>query len=247
MANVSLDNMLKAVLAVGNKEQNMMIPPSIFSDMYNTVTSLLLSALSQAYLTDSTVSDMLQPFMKYKKQPPKNGYVEVDSDFRNLLGLGISVKKDGGDCNSNPVVIDTETEFKTAQLKSGCQSVPIEMVSISEWDYRTTSTYNFPTVKRPIGCFFGKNNEEKTKIRVCPYDLPTIEIRYIRQEKKVVYGYIMQPDDTYLFDLETSVESEWTDAAFKPIFNAMVSLYSAYSRDSELTNWSQILTERGIL
>lgn len=232
--------MLKSVLSVGNQEQNFFYPPRIFSDQFNTVTSLLLSALVKTYPVGI---DMIRPFLIRKRAAVKNGYVELEDNYRNFLSAGINAKKDGtGECGEKEVVIDTEQEFKLSGLKSDCKSVAIEFVSNKEWDYRTSSTYKFPTYETPIGCFLDAN-----KFKVCPYDLATVDVRYVRQENVYRYGYITQPDDTYIFDKSTTVESEWTSAAFDKIFPAMVSLYAAYSRDPSLTDWSRVLHNEGIL
>ena len=237
-----LDSIVKAVLSVGNKEQNFAWSPQIITDQRNVVESLLLSALVKAYPFDKTVTDMLMPFMKTKKIRASNGYVKLPDDYRNLLGSpSISLKPDGGDCHETPS-INTQSEFDEAILKSGCRTVPIEEVSQSEWDYRTTSTYAFPTKENPIFCFFGER-----QIRVCPYDVGTVEIRYCKKETPVRYGYITQPDDTFIFDPLASVETEFTEAAYRPIFEASLSLYTAYTRDSELRDWARIINEQGIL
>lgn len=234
--------MLKSVLSFANSEQNQTYPPYIYTDQYNAVTSLLLSALAKKYSDDKEVQDMIMPFMETKKIAVTEGFVELPDDYRNLLGNpSISIKPDGSDCADAPRM-DTASEFKVANLKGGCKTRPVVIVPQTEWDYLTTSEYNYPTIENPIGCFFGAK-----KLKVCPYDIGKVEVRYARQEKVYRYGYIMQPDDTYILDVATSEESEWTSAAFEPIFKALSSLYAAYTRDTELRDWSLILTEKGIL
>lgn len=235
----SLDNIVKAVLAVGNKEQNFSWSPQVITDQRNTVESMLLSSLVKAYPFDKTVTDMLMPFMKTKKIRAIDGYVKLPDDYRNLLGSpSVSLRPDNKDCHEEA----TEHSYDENVRKSGCRTVPLEEVTQSEWDYRTTSEYAFPTYQNPIFCFFGDR-----KIKVCPYDLGTVEIRYCKLETPVRYGYIVQPDDTFIFDPNTSVETEFTSAAFRPIFEAMLALYTAYTRDSELSNWALIINEKGIL
>lgn len=70
---------------------------------------------------------------------------------------------------------------------------------------------------------------------------------YVRNEGVYRYGYITQPDDTFLFDATTTIESEWGSNSYTPIFNALCSLYAAYAKDQEMQNWSMILSEKGIL
>lgn len=241
MANTSkssLENLVKAVVSVANQEQNLFYAPSIIDAHINITTSLLIDKLSENYPIGV---DMLLPFLKVFKTPVKQGFVELQSDYRNLLGApSINVKEDGSDCDG--VLIDTEREFELAKLKSGCKSRPIVIVDKETWDYRTTSGYNFPTYKNPIGMFV-----ETKKIKVCPYDLKTVEVTYVRSEKKYRYGYILNPDDTFIFDPATSEDTEWGDAAFSKLFTAMLALYSAYAKDNTLTDWGQVLINQGIL
>lgn len=240
MANKSsLDNVLKSVLSVGNAEQNFAYAPYVFDTHYNIVTSFILDRGVDMY---PRYVDILLPFIKSDKIPVTNGHVKLPDDYRTLLGApSISVKPGGGDCSdNNPVIIDTKSEFKTANLKAGCKTYPVEIVSKNEWDNRTTSSYGFPTYEQPIGMFVGK------EIKVCPYDLSRVELMYIKNEKKYRYGYITQPDDTYIYDESTSVESEWEDEAFSMIFKGVLALYSAYSRDPNLQNYSQILNQAGL-
>jgi hypothetical protein len=241
--SVSLQNMLQSVLAPANMEQNQAYPPYIYQNQYRVLSSLLLSELSKRFPNASQEDiDCIMPFMEVEKIPVKDGYINLPDNYRNLLGNpSITLRPDNSDCSS-PVVIDTANEFKAANLKGGCRTVPIEMLPQNEWDYRTTSTYAFPDYNNPIGCFFGKN-----RFKVCPYDISVVEVRYARIEKEYIYGYITQPDDTYIFNPLTSVETEWTSAAFKPFFNGLSSMYAAYTRDNTLSNWSQFLIQNGIL
>ncbi len=181
---------------------------------------------------------MLLPFMKVKPTPVSNGFVDLPDDYRNQLSFSIKIKPEGSDCEGIPL---TENTFKTANLKAGCQSRPIDIMNQKEWDYRTTSSYAFPTYINPIGCFFGN------QLKVCPYDIATVDVRYVKQEKEYIFGYIEQPDGTYIYNAATSEESEFTSAAFEPMFAAMTALYSVFVRDGVVLNWSQYLHEKGIL
>lgn len=237
MANTNksgLDNVLQSVLSVGNKEANQNYPPSIFSRHFNAVTSFLLDKLVELY---PYKSDLLLPFLRTLKNPITNGGVPLPGDYRNYLSFSISVKPDGSDCSDVPT---TATSFKIAGLKSGCKTVPIEILSRKEWDYRTTSTYAFPTIENPIGVF------KEGQLKVCPYDLAKCEINYVKKENLYSYGYVLQPDDTYIFNVATSVESEWSDNAFQPLFKGVLALYSAYLRDNQLTEFSGILNEKSL-
>ena len=234
-----LDNLVKAVLGVGNQEQNLFWPPHIISSQVNTVTSLLLDKLVDDYPENQ---DMFLPFITKKKIPVTNGVVLLPDNYRNILGApSISVRDDGTDCGQDPVVIDTEREFQIAQQKSGCKTRPVVIVDKKRWDYLVTSKYKAPTYTDPIGMFTGN------EIKVCPYDLKTVEVTFCVNENIYKYGYIMQPDDTFIFDESTSVDTQWGDAAFSKLFTAMLALYSAWSRDNTLTDWSRILHNDGIL
>lgn len=238
MANKSsLENVLKSVLSVGNAEQNFAYAPYVFDNHFNIVTSFMLDQFAIHY---PRYQDAFLPFIKKEVIPVINGYVELPEEYRNLLGVpSISVNKDKKDC-SDPIIIDTKSEFKTANLKAGCQTYPVEIVDKRTWDYRTTSAYAYPTYENPIGIFEGR------KIKVCPFDLARVQVLFIRKEKIYRYGYIIQPDDTYLYDSATSEESEWTEVAFELLFKGVSSLYAAYSRDNALIEWNAILSKAGL-
>jgi hypothetical protein len=240
VAKSSLENVLKSVLSVGNAEQNFAYPPHVFEQHFNIVTSFLIDAFVETY---PKYVEVLQPFMISKRIAVTDGYVKFPSDYRNLLGApSINVKPGGGDCSdNNPIIIDTKSEFKTANLKSGCKSYPIEIVDKGQWDARTTSEYAFPTYENPIGLY-----KDENKLKVCPYDLATVEILYVKNEKQYRYGYITQPDDTFIYNVATSVESEWNDAASKWLVKGCLALYAAYSQNKELKDYSLVLNQAGL-
>lgn len=239
----SLPNMLNAVLSTAQTEANQCYPPGIFSDQYNVVTSLLISALVKTYPIGL---DMLKGYVKTIPLPVTNGYVVLPEDYRNMLRAAISAK--GGtegsmECkDDDPVIIDTPQEVKLSTLKAGCKSRPLEQLSDEEWDYRTTSSYKAPSYWNPVFCFF-----EGNKFKVCPFDIGKVELTYVIQEQVYQLGYIMQPDDTYIVDPLTTIDSLWTSAAFDKIYTAMSALYASYTRDPSLTDWARILKTEGIL
>ena len=234
----SLPNILQSVLSVGNSEQNFAYPPYQFDNHYNIVTSFLIDGLSKAY---PYLLDALLPFIMSKKIPVTNGYVQLPDEYRNLLGApSITVKPDGKDC-SDTVVIDTASEFKTANLKGGCKSYFIDIVDKNTWDARTTSEYAFPTYENPIGMFIGER-----RIKVCPYDLAVVEVTFAKKEEKYRYGYIVQPDDTFIYDPTTSVPTQWDSAASALLFKGCLSLYGAYSKDNSLSDYSGVLNNAGL-
>lgn len=238
----SLKNMLKAIVSVANTEQNMFYPPSVFSDQYNTVTSLLLSKCADIYPADNSVLDIIEPFVVRKTLPVKNGYIQFPEDFRNLLGSPmISVTNDG--CKECEVQSEiTANDFNQNVLKSGCKKVFLLMVDQSEFAFRTTSTYKAPTYDKPIGYRSGKY-----EIKVCPFDIKSVDVMYVKNEKLVQYGYDMQPDDTFVYNESKSIETEWKSAAFEPIFSALLSLYTAYTRDNNLKDWALYIKQNKLI
>ena len=70
---------------------------------------------------------------------------------------------------------------------------------------------------------------------------------YIKKEKLVNYGYITQPDDTFVYNPATSVDTEFTSAAFQPIFNALFSLYTAFTRDNQLKDWALFINQNKLI
>ena len=234
--------MLQAILSVANEEQSAIYPPTIFCSQFNTVTALLLNKLVKLYPADPLAIDMLSPFMMFAMQPVQNGIFSMPTNYRNILGAPYIFKKD---CSEIPQ-ITTYQQFLTAQLKGGCSAVPITIVSESEYAIRTSSTYKKPTHENPIGYFTMQINGQ-TSVKVCPYDLGTVAILYVRQELTYVYGYVNQPDDTYIFNPATTIDSEWGSPSFQPIFNALLSLFAAYVKDNEMTNWAMLIQKEGLL
>jgi hypothetical protein len=238
-------------LAQANQDQNSQYPPVVFQSQFNAVTSLLISELVSVYPNKTEVIDMLLPFMSVARIPVANGIIPLPPDYRNILGApSIYVNGQASAECSGDIPVMTPQQFAVANLKGGCQRRPVRVVSQSEFDYLTTSTYKAPTFNNPIGFFTNTvlpNGTQVKAIKVCPFDITKVDLMYVFQEPTFVYGYIMQPDDTYIQNVSTTVESTWSSAAFMPIFNAMNNLYSIYARDKEMTDWSALLKERGIL
>lgn len=235
------NSLLKSLTAVGNFEQNSFYPPSVFEAHINTITSLLISELVKVYPKSPTAIDMLDPYVQVEMIAATNGYIQLPEIYRDILGTPMIFlnPKGNGECNSPGPL--TPQNFKAGILKSGCQLTEVTIVPQAEFAALTRSTYNFPTYERPIGYFSGKK-----QIRICPYDLTKVSVMYTKQEKSYKFGYIINPDDTYFIDPATTIDTEWTNASFSPIFNALVALYGAWSRDQEMTQWSQVL-KNGIL
>lgn len=240
----SLKEMLIAILGIANIEQNFVYSPSIFSAQYNAVTSLLLSKLADIYPSDSSVVDIIDPFVERIIKRPVNGVIKLPDNYRNILGSPqISAKEDGcAECLPEQSEMVSNFEFKELTLKSGCRKVPLVILDQSEFAYRTTSTYKFPTFDKPIGYFSGKK-----EITVCPYNINAVQIMYVRNEKLVNYGYDMQPDDTFVYNESKSTETEWNTNAFEPLFTALFAMYSAYTRDNQLRDWVAFIKQNGLV
>lgn len=245
----SLNNILQAVLSVANESQNVFYSPKIYSDQRNVVESLLLSALVKAYPLNQEIIDQIAPFVEVQTIPVTDGYIQLPMGadgkpaYRNLLGTPmIFATPDSTKECGEPIEPLTPHSFKVGQLKAGCRMNPVTIVPQSEFGLRTQSTYNYPTYEAPIGYYI-----DKSKIKVCPFDISRVGVMFARKERSVVYGYIMQPDDTYLYDPLTTVETEFDSSAFESIFNAMCSLYAAYAKDQEMQNWAALLSQKGIL
>lgn len=238
MANKgSLDYVLGSVLSIGAKERSLMYSPLVYTNHFNIVTSFIIDKCIEAY---PNYLDVLRPFVITKKIPITNGSVILPDNYRNILGAPSINAKPSGECKDADTPT-TETSFKLKTIKNGCKSRPIKMLDENQWDYRTTSGYKFPTYENPIGCFFGQDS-----FKVCPFDLSTVELRYVKTEKQYFYNYTLQPDDTYIFNPAGSVESEWTDAASQLLVKGVLALYSAYLRDNQLSQYSQILNSAGL-
>lgn len=239
----SLNNVLQSVLSIVGEEQSAIYPASIYSSQFNVATSMLISKLVREYPGNPFAIDILDPFMKFATLPVQNGYFTMPDDYRDILGAPYVFVNQNEDsqCGEIPQ-ITTLQQFNVAQQKGACKCLPITIVSQSEFSIRTNSKYKAPTHKNPIGYFTGQK-----MVKICPYDLTKIFVLYVKQEKIYQFGYQNQPDDTYIWDASTTVESEWGTPAHDILVRALVSLFSAYVRDQELSNWTAILNQQGIL
>ena len=237
----SLDNVLKAVLSVSQEEQNFFYSPYIYTKHRQAIESLLLSNLVKAFPANPNVLDQLAPFVKVQTIAVTDGVVQLPTDYRNILGSPVifATPDSSGECRPKEPL--TQHNFKVGILKSGCRLNPLVIVPQSEFADRTISTYDPPTYENPIGYFIGNT------IKVCPFDLTKVGVMYAKKERQLNYGYIQQPDDTYLYDPSTTIDTEFDSSAFEPIFNACMALYSAYAKDQALQNFSEILKREGIL
>lgn len=239
----SLQNLLSAVLSTAPVEQNMVYPPHIFTAHVNFVTSLIISALVKAYPSNQSVIDILDPFIKTVMIPVTNGYVQLPTEYRDLLGSPMMFTNPNatGECTDTKEPLTPQT-FKTGILKSGCNLTPIVIKDQSEFAYLTKSTYKKPNYDTPIAFFSGQK-----QLKICPYDCTKVAVMYVVNEPSYLYAYIMQPDDTFLFDSVNSKDTDWGSNCFELMIKGLVSLYAAYTNNKELSDWSLVLNEKNIL
>lgn len=252
----TLDKILKMVLASGNKEQNQHYPPHIFQEHFNLSTSWLVDEIAKLFPTTQSIIDIIRPFLETKDVIVKNGKIEFPENYRHLLGVGMFATDDfknpcgcdeakggNGDCSEfkNDPLAPSPLQIQEQAAKRKCISRTVRLVDIDEWDELTTHPYKHPTYKEPIACIFRGDG-----IKICPYDVPSVEVRYIRQPKQYAYNYTTLPDDTYVFNSSNSVESEWLDNATSYLYKAVSTLYAMYVRDSEMRDYNVELRKIGI-
>lgn len=243
-------NLLSALLSVANQPQNTFLGPEIFSSMVNTVTSFLIDKCVELYPSSPSLLDIVAPFVKVSVIAPSGGVFQLPDDYRNIIGApSIIVKNDKrGECGDVGVPINTAQQFLSATLKGGCSRRPITIVAQSEFDYLTTSSYKSPTFWDPIGFNAGVDDVTKKKIiRICPTDLSKIYLLYVKQEKVYNYGYILNPDDTFYLNPDTTVDTEWGNEAFTPLFKGLNHLFGIYSRDKQFSDWAISLSQISIV
>lgn len=242
-----LQNLLTSLISVSNQDQNFFLPPWIFSSFVNTITSFLIDKCVELYPNNSTLIDIISPFVKVACIPPSGGLITLPSDYRNILGAPSIIVNKSGECGDVTVPINTPQQFLTATLKGGCNRRPITIVAQSEFDYLTTSSYKKPTYWDPIGFFTGQNENGQVQIRVCPTDLTKVYVLYVQQEKTYSVGYQMNPDDTWYFDQQTTVDTIWNSASFGSLMKGLTVLYGAYSRDKQFSDFANILRETNLV
>jgi hypothetical protein len=235
-------NLVTSLISVSNQDQNFFIPPWIISAIVNTATSFLIDKCVELYPTNSTLIDIIDPYVSVACLPPSGGLIILPSNYRNILGAPSVIVNKGCECAEITVPISTPQQFLTATLKGGCSRRPITIVAQSEFDYLTTSSYKAPDYWNPIGYFTGQK-----QIRVCPADLSKVYLLYVQQEQVYTAGYIMNPDDTWVLDQNTTVDTLWGNAAFQPLFKALNHLYGAYSRDKQFSDWASLLSQLSIV
>lgn len=243
-----LQEMLSAVLSTSAAEQNMSYPPLVYQNHYNIVTSWLKSKIAEIYPTNIRFKDIVGPFYRSQILPVRDGLITLPEEYRNYLDIIIPTNPKqtadcGGECegcNDDPPAIATR-KFHDNIARSKCLVNPLKIVDSAEWAYFTRDPFDMPTFKNPIGMWV-----DDRVIKICPVDIARVQFLYLVNEKKYVYGYIMQPDDTYIFNAATSEETEWDTNAFEYLFKGICSLYGAYTRDANYSNWVALLNQIGL-
>lgn len=255
---LTLDSILRKVLAQANAEQNQNYPPGIFTEHFNLATSWLIDEIMKVFPGEQHIVDLVSPFMNVQDVIVKNGKIPFPKDYRHYTGMAIFATddfKDACGCDEakerevnteNVIDVDygntsPEQIIEIKRAKRICVSQDVKLVDIDEWNLLTTHPYKFPTYKKPIACIFQGDG-----IKICPYNIPSVEIRYIRQPLIYKYGYQMLPDDSYQVDPATTTESEWHDNAASYLFRAINTLYSGYVRDPEQRDLALQLTKIGL-
>jgi hypothetical protein len=225
------------VLAQGNKEQNQHYPPAVFTTHFRLASDWLKDELVRLYPTSQTVIDLLKPYLVVKLIQLKNGKMAMPKvEYRNLIGVGFFVK-DLEKCK--PLAGDqfkfadpgqpTEEEIAELNAELEADSKSVRMVSQAEWDYFTAHPYKKPkTFDKAKGCIFDDNS-----IKVLPLGIPYVELRFVKKCDEFKYGYKPLPDETFVFDQETTTEEHWNENAIPYLFKAVNILYANYVRDTE--------------
>lgn len=243
MADQSISNaVLRMVLSQANKEQNQHYPPSVFEAHYSLVTHWLIDESAKLYPGTQSIVDLIKPYFKTMLVRVVNGAILFPDTYRHLLGFGIYVKDDKIPKECEGLGEDvTEKQIKELIAKTQSTSFDATQVSIGRWNKLTKHRYKMPQLDDAIACIF--NNEG---IKICPYDVPFVEVRYIIKTTPFKFGYKMNDDDTYYFDATTTNEALWTENAISYLFKGVNLLYSNFVRDPEHTASAKDLKDSGL-
>jgi hypothetical protein len=241
----------------GNKEQNAHIPPEVLSNAGRLATDYILGELVNIYPNSQSIVDKARPFLKRKIVNVENGIALLPSDYRNILSVGVAVTPDYSspcECNKDFVdavnLIDTcnplsplYDKHKASLKKEPCVFKKVYSVDSDQFDDRSRSKINPPTLDKPIYTIIDNNS-----IKVCPNGVTYVEIRYIKQPLRYNIGYKLMPDDTWQIDPQSPlhVEMEWERNVAPELFRAVTTLYSIHTRDGNLVQWNNELKKLGL-
>lgn len=246
---VTLDSLLKKVLSGANKEQNGMYPPHVFTQHMQIVTQFIVTEAVKLYPGNSSIKNIIRPFVVTSRLPVINGEVKFEDNYRDMLGIKSRVTPDyKNDCGckeeetfDDDPLAETPDQLRRKQAAAKCISHDVEILEIEEYSGRTTHKYKKPTLRNPIACVF-----KGDKIQVCPVDISFVDVTYVRNPKEYVYGYKEQPDYTYVFDKNTSTESEWYQPALPYLLKGLNTLFAGYVKDPEMQNWNELIKKGGL-
>jgi len=235
----TLDSTMRQVLSQANADQNQHYPPHVFDTHYNIVTKYLLGEIIKSWPTNSTIKMLAKPFLMTRVVPVVNGLIEFPENFWNFLNASIYLNDDSTKaCDAIEI---TPEQAIDARLQNRSNTRTVHEVDQKTWDYRIDHSYKKPKLSKPIICMF-----ESEGYRISPHDVPSVQLTWLREPKEYKYGYKMNPDDTYQYDVSKGVESEWDHTAAEYLFKGMNVLYSAYVRDVEQREWAQLLNQKGL-
>lgn len=244
----TLNSIRNKVLSQSGQEQSASWPPHIFDEQFNITSNYLIDRIVELYPGNNAITDLGNPFLKKKTEAVVNGIIKFPEDYRNILGMSIMVTHDYKSLCSeekqifkdDPLSPNADQQAKLA-LKPKCISWEVDMVDTDEWSTRTTSKYKFPTYKKPIATSFNPR-----EYSICPYDISAVDIRYFRKPKVYRWGYVENPDGTFVFDPANTEESEWEDNATQYLVKGVSSLLAVYLRDPEFRDWNLELKKLGL-
>ncbi len=219
--------------------QSRVLPPEVFDAIYNVSAAWLLGRVAELWPFDQQYVDVVEPFLRVDIQRAVDGKVSLPAEYRNFLGAAalLNHSKTGACQEDMPDELALRIHDLNAK-KSSCLGQPIRIVDQTEWEFLTKDIFDAPTLENPIGCFFGEK-----KLKICPAGIGRVEIRYFVNEKLYKYGYTMQPDDTYIYNATTSVESEFPNAAFAKLYAVALRLLSVYFRDGNVAAFASALND----
>ncbi len=241
MANKSsLENFFNLLLKPLDIQQSRTVPPEIYDAIYNTSAAWVIDKVAELWPFDQSYVDLIEPFLRADVIQVRGGYVNLPTEYRNFLDMGalLSNSKTSAclECDEQEVQspeILLRLYRKAIDLNK-CVSQAIRIVDQSEWDYLTKDSFDFPSYSQPIAAFFGSK-----RLRICPADIATVEVRYIINEQMTRYGYLMQPDDSFIFNAATSIESQFPNSAFSKLYKPAMKLLGIYLRDQNIQAFSQ--------
>jgi hypothetical protein len=243
----TMDRTLRQVLGEGNAEQNQHYPPNVFDTHYNLVTSFILTEGVKVFGESQYIRDLLRPFFKIVLLPVIDGKAELPDDYRHYTGVSIFVTPDFSSCVKIEGLaegeVPTDEQLKTHRDKNKVKSWDLDLKEVDEYNYLSHHPYKEPDLEYAIGTI-----KEANYIMVNPFDIPFLELHYLKQPKVYKYGYADNLDDTYSYNpsMKGAVETEWRTNADELLFKGVNTLYSIYVRDGELRDGMSILKKEGL-